>query len=34
MEYIEVREGHNWNNWRPLIDDVLKFFYEIKVETS
>ena len=34
MEYIEVREGHNWNNWRPLIDDVLRFFYEIEEETS
>ncbi len=22
MEYIEVREGHNWSNWKPLIDDV------------
>jgi enterochelin esterase-like enzyme len=21
------REGHNWNNWRPLIDDVLLYFY-------
>ena len=27
MEYIEVREGHNWDNWRPLLDDVLRFFY-------
>ena len=34
MEYIEVREGHNWSNWRPLIDDVLRFFYEIEEETS
>ena len=27
MKYVEVRQGHNWNNWRPLIDDVLLFFY-------
>ena len=27
MEYIEVREGHNWENWGPLIDDVLLYFY-------
>jgi hypothetical protein len=19
--------GHDWSNWRPLIDDVLLFFY-------
>ena len=30
MEYIEVREGHNWSNWKPLIDDVLRFFYEVE----
>jgi len=33
MEYIEVRKGHNWSNWKPLIDDVLSFFYEVKAET-
>lgn len=27
MKYVETREGHNWNNWRPLIDDVLLYFY-------
>jgi enterochelin esterase-like enzyme len=27
MKYIEVREGHNWRNWGPLIDDVLLHFY-------
>jgi enterochelin esterase-like enzyme len=27
MKYIETWEGHNWNNWRPLIDDVLLYFY-------
>jgi enterochelin esterase-like enzyme len=34
MKYIEVREGHNWNNWRPLIDNVLRFFYAVKIEAS
>jgi enterochelin esterase-like enzyme len=27
MEYVEVQQGHNWENWRPLIDDVLLYFY-------
>ena len=27
MNYVEVRQGHNWDNWRPLIDDVLLYFY-------
>lgn len=27
MKYVEVRQGHDWNNWRPLIDDVLLYFY-------
>ena len=27
MKYIEVREGHNWDNWGPLLDDALMFFY-------
>jgi enterochelin esterase-like enzyme len=30
MEYIEVREGHNWKNWQPLLDDVLLYFYRKK----
>ena len=25
--YKEVPQGHDWNNWRPLLRDVLKFFY-------
>ena len=25
--YIEVDEGHDWDNWRPLMDDVLRWFY-------
>jgi enterochelin esterase-like enzyme len=27
MEYVEVKQGHNWENWGPLIDDVLLYFY-------
>ena len=27
MKYVETPEGHNWDNWRPLIDDVLLYFY-------
>ncbi len=28
LKYIEVKKGHNWDNWKPLIDDVLLYFYE------
>ena len=28
-KYMEVREGHNWRNWKPLIDDVLLYFYGV-----
>lgn len=28
LKYIEVPEGHNWDNWKPLIDDVLLYFYK------
>ena len=27
MKYVEVREGHNWDNWEPLLDDALLYFY-------
>jgi len=27
MEYIEVDEGHDWRNWKPLLDDVALFFF-------
>lgn len=27
MKYIEVTQDHNWDNWRPLLDDVLLYFY-------
>ena len=29
FEYQEVAEGHNWRNWKPLLDDVLLRFYGI-----
>lgn len=28
FKYMEVAEGHNWRNWRPLLDDVLIYFYQ------
>jgi enterochelin esterase-like enzyme len=28
LKYVEVQKGHNWDNWKPLIDDVLLYFYE------
>jgi len=27
LRYKTVLEGHNWQNWRPLLDDVLEFFF-------
>ncbi|MEO1654714.1 MAG: alpha/beta hydrolase-fold protein [Bacteroidota bacterium] len=27
FEYKEVAAGHNWDNWKPLLDDILLFFY-------
>lgn len=30
FKYIEVDEGHNWNNWKPLIDDALIYFFDTK----
>jgi len=27
MQYLEVPFAHNWQNWGPLLDDVLLFFY-------
>jgi enterochelin esterase-like enzyme len=26
VTYVEVPFGHSWNNWRPLLDDVLIWF--------
>ncbi len=30
MKYIEVEAGHDWRNWKPLLDDVAKAFYKRK----
>lgn len=27
VAYQEVRFGHNWHNWQPLLDDVLRHFF-------
>ena len=27
MNYIEVPYGHNWQNWKPLLDDILEYYY-------
>ena len=27
MKYVQTDAGHNWGNWRPLVDDVLLYFY-------
>lgn len=27
MKYVQTDAGHNWDNRRPLIDDVLLYFY-------
>ena len=27
MKYKTVNEGHNWRNWKPLLDDVLLYFF-------
>lgn len=28
LTYKEVPYGHNWRNWKPLLDDVLMTFYQ------
>ena len=30
FEYVEVPEGHNWRNWKPILDDILIHFYSSK----
>jgi len=27
LRYREVDEGHDWRNWKPLLDDVLIYFF-------
>jgi len=29
FEYVEVPEGHNWRNWKPMLDDILIYFYGV-----
>lgn len=29
LSYIEVPYGHNWQNWKPLIDDLLLFYFGV-----
>jgi enterochelin esterase-like enzyme len=28
FKYMEVAEGHNWRNWKPMLDDILIYFYK------
>ncbi len=30
LKYMQINKGHNWDNWRPLIDDVLLYFYGVE----
>jgi len=32
FRYVEVDEGHNWRNWKPLIDDILIYFLEPTIQ--
>jgi enterochelin esterase-like enzyme len=27
LHYMEVPFAHNWMNWKPLLDDILTYFY-------
>ncbi len=27
MSYVEVPYGHEWANWKPLLDDVLRYYF-------
>jgi enterochelin esterase-like enzyme len=27
LTFIKTREGHDWRNWAPLLDDVLDTFF-------
>ncbi len=27
IKYKTVEQGHNWRNWKPLLDDMLLFFF-------
>jgi len=28
LKYKTVNQGHNWRNWKPLLDDMLLYFFE------
>ena len=30
ITYREVAKGHDWSNWKPLLDDILLYFYSEK----
>jgi enterochelin esterase-like enzyme len=32
LSFIKVREGHDWRNWGPLLDDVLVAFFSSQEE--
>ncbi len=27
LQYMEVPQAHNWKNWKPLLDDVLTYYF-------
>lgn len=27
MKFVQIDAGHNWSNWKRLVDDVLLYFY-------
>lgn len=29
LDYTKVRRGHDWNNWGPLLDDILLTFFAL-----
>ena len=29
FEYMEVKKGHDWTNWKPLIDDALIYLFGV-----
>lgn len=28
--FLETADGHSWGNWRGVMDDVLRFFFEVE----
>lgn len=34
LQFKEVRGEHNWDNWRPLVYDVLEFFFETEEQEA